>query len=77
MSMFNRTVKLQFNRMKYADLKNTSKFFIFIGNFLEPQSQRFFIANSEVMWSRSYFFSLGFICMAGLSNFDINVLLNI
>lgn len=24
MSMFNRAVKLQFNRMKYADLKQTS-----------------------------------------------------
>lgn len=28
MSMFNRTVKLQFNRMKYADLKNGCNFHI-------------------------------------------------
>ncbi len=70
MSMFNRAVKIQFNRMKYTDLKSKRKFKLLN---LEPFSERFYVDTTEVIWARMFFLSLGFITCAGLMNFDINV----
>ena len=41
---------------------------------IEPLTNRFSVETNEVLWARTYFLTLGFISMAGLINFDINVI---
>lgn len=61
MSLFDRTVKLEFNEKKYALLNQK-------GGLTKPK-----LLLSSTLWTRLIFFSLGFCCMQTFLIFDVQV----